>query len=201
VEVGVAVCRAVEARRPHRHRLPFRDTGLSRRLASREGRGRLHLLLQGRSLLPLALDLGEDLAAPLVERRLQAAGLLGGHLAGRPASTARFSPVPVPIPIMLLPASRMIVLTSAKSRLMRPGTVIRSLMPCTPWRSTSSTTRKASRIEVFLSTTSRRRSLGMVIRVSTLSLSASLYCSATSLRRTPSNEKGLVMTPTVSEPR
>ena len=41
----------------------------------------------------------------------------------------------------------------------------------------------------------------MVIRVSTLSLSASLYCSATSLRRTPSKEKGLVMTPTVSEPR
>ena len=80
--------------------------------------------------------------------------------AARAASTARFSPVPIPIPIMLLPASRMIVFTSAKSRFMRPGTVMRSLMPCTPWRRTSSTTRNASRIEVFLSTTSRRRSLG-----------------------------------------
>ena len=121
--------------------------------------------------------------------------------AARAASTARFSPVPMPMPIIDEPASRMIVLTSAKSRLMRPGTVIRSLMPCTPWRSTSSTTRKASRMEVFLSTTSRRRSFGMVISVSHLSLSCSEYCSATSLRRTPSKLNGLVMTPTVSAPR
>ena len=40
----------------------------------------------------------------------------------------------------------MIVRTSAKSRLMSPGTVMMSLMPCTPWRRTSSTTRNASRI-------------------------------------------------------
>jgi hypothetical protein len=65
---------------------------------------------------------------------------------------------------------RMIVRTSAKSRLMRPGTVMMSLIPWTPWRSTSSTTRKASRIEVFFWTTSLRRSFGMVMRVSTLSL-------------------------------
>ena len=95
----------------------------------------------------------------------------------------------------------MIVFTSAKSRLMRPGTVIRSLMPWTPWRRTSSTTRNASTIEVFLSTTSRRRSFGIVIRVSTFSLSSSVYCSATSLRRMPSKLNGFVTTATVSEPR
>ena len=71
---------------------------------------------------------------------------------------------------------------------------MRSLMPCTPWRSTSSTTRKASTIEVFLSTTSRSRSFGMVIRVSTFSLRSSVYCSATSLRRMPSKLNGLVTT-------
>ena len=53
------------------------------------------------------------------------------------------------------PASFMIARTSAKSRLMRPGTVMMSLIPWTPWRRTSSTTRKASRIEVFFWTTSR----------------------------------------------
>ena len=41
----------------------------------------------------------------------------------------------------------------------------------------------------------------MVISVSHLSLSCSEYCSATSLRRTPSKLNGLVMTPTVSAPR
>ena len=49
-----------------------------------------------------------------------------------------------------VPASDMIVRTSAKSRLIRPGSVIRSEMPCTPWRSTSSATRKASTIDVGL---------------------------------------------------
>ena len=68
-------------------------------------------------------------------------------------------------------------------------------MPWTPWRSTSSTTRKASTIEVFFWTTSLSRSLGIVIRVSTLARSSSAAFSATSLRRLPSNENGLVTTP------
>ena len=46
--------------------------------------------------------------------------------------SARCSPLPVPMPISAEPASFMIALTSAKSRLMSPGTVIRSEMPCTP---------------------------------------------------------------------
>ena len=57
----------------------------------------------------------------------------------------------------------MIVRTSAKSTLIRPGSVIRSQIPCTPCRSTSSAILKASSIEVFLSSTSRRRSFGITI--------------------------------------
>ena len=53
----------------------------------------------------------------------------GELTAVRAASLARFSPVPTPIPISAEPASRMIVRTSAKSRLTMPGTVIRSVMP------------------------------------------------------------------------
>ena len=54
----------------------------------------------------------------------------------------------------------MTVRTSAKSRLMTPGRVIRSQMPCTPWRSTSSAMRNASIIETPRSSTSSRRSFG-----------------------------------------
>ena len=54
------------------------------------------------------------------------------------------------MPMRAEPASRMIVRTSAKSRLTRPGTVIRSVMPCTPWRRTSSAMRNASTTEVSL---------------------------------------------------
>ena len=122
-------------------------------------------------------------------------------MASLAASSARVSPAARPIPIRADPASCMIVFTSAKSRLMRPGTVMMSLIPWTPWRSTSSTTRKASRIEVFFWTTSRRRSLGIVMSVSTLALSCSAAFSAMSLRRLPSKLNGFVTTPIVSAPR
>ena len=52
------------------------------------------------------------------------------------------------MPSSAWPASRIVVRTSAKSRLMSPGSVISSEMPCTPWRSTSSATWKASTIVV-----------------------------------------------------
>ena len=84
----------------------------------------------------------------------------------------------MPMPSSALPASDMIVRTSAKSRLIRPGSVTRSEMPCTPWRRTSSATRKASTIEVCLSSTVSRRSLGITISVSTSSRSASMPFSA-----------------------
>jgi hypothetical protein len=69
--------------------------------------------------------------------------------------------------------------------LIKPGTVMMSLMPWTPWRRTSSTTRNASRIDVFFWTTSRSRSFGMVMSVSTLAFSASAERSAVSLRFAP----------------
>ena len=53
---------------------------------------------------------------------------------------------------------------------------------------------------MFFWTTSRSRSLGIVIRVSTLALSSSAAFSATSLRRAPSKLNGLVTTPIVSAP-
>ena len=43
----------------------------------------------------------------------------------------------------------MIIFTSAKSVLMRPGVVMRSVMPCTPCSSTSSAILNALSIEVF----------------------------------------------------
>jgi hypothetical protein len=57
-----------------------------------------------------------------------------------------------------------------------------SLMPWTPWRRTSSTTRKASRMLVFFWTTSLSRSFGIVMSASTCALSSSAAFSATSLR-------------------
>ena len=72
------------------------------------------------------------------------------------------------MPISAEPASCMIVRTSAKSRLIRPGIVIRSVMPWTPWRSTSSASRKASRIVVRRSTIASSRSFGITISVSTM---------------------------------
>src|SRR3954447_2454136 len=68
----------------------------------------------------------------------------GLEMAASAASTARLSPRALPIPIRALPAPLITLLTSAKSRLMRPGVVIRSVMPWTPDSSTWSAWRKAS---------------------------------------------------------
>ena len=62
--------------------------------------------------------------APLIDSSIS-----GEVIAALAASIARFSPWPAPTPIRAEPASRMIVRTSAKSRLIRPGMVIRSVMP------------------------------------------------------------------------
>ncbi len=122
----------------------------------------------------------------------------GELTAARAASTARFSPPATPMPMSAEPASFMIVRTSAKSRLMRPGTVMRSVMPCTPWRSTSSATLKASMTDVRRSTTCSSRSLGMTISVSTLSRRLWMPSEAWRARRLPSKANGRVTTPTVS---
>ena len=121
-------------------------------------------------------------------------------MAASAAALAPPSPLAVPIPISALPALDIIVFTSAKSALIKPGTPIKSEIPCTPWRRTSSAMRKASSIEVRRSITCSKRSLGMVIRVSTFSLSFTIPFSAWFMRRRPSNIKGLVTTPTVRAP-
>ena len=65
--------------------------------------------------------------------------------------------------------SAMIARTSAKSRLIRPGIVIRSVMPWTPWRRTLSASRNASRMLVRRSTIASSFSFGITISVSTIS--------------------------------
>src|SRR5712692_2583597 len=104
------------------------------------------------------------------------------------------------MPISASPASCMTALTSAKSRLMTPGLTIRSAMPCTPWRSTSSAIRKASSRVVLCVATCDSRSLGMTISASTLSRRILMPSSAVSLRTLPSQEKGRVTTPMVRAP-
>ena len=90
-----------------------------------------------------------------------------GELIAFPAAcTARPSPRDDPMPISALPAPDMTDLTSAKSRLIRPGVVIRFVMPCTPERSTSSAERNASISETPTSPSCSSRSLGITISVS-----------------------------------
>src|SRR2546425_6817815 len=117
------------------------------------------------------------------------------------ASRARFSPLPVPVPIIARPMPDMIVRTSAKSRLTSPGTRIRSEIPCTACWSTESATRNAAISGVPRSTTESSRWFGMVMSVSTTALSASSPASAWSIRFRPSKVKGLVTTATVRIPR
>src|SRR5438477_7076552 len=116
------------------------------------------------------------------------------------ASSARLSPAPWPMPIRASPAFSMIALTSAKSRLMTPGCVTRSEMPCTPWRRTSSAIRNASSSVVFELATCASRSLGSTMSASTLLRRALMPSSAVSLRTRPSNANGRVTTPMVSAP-
>ncbi len=117
------------------------------------------------------------------------------------ASTARFSPAALPMPISAEPAFCIIALTSAKSTLISPGMVMISEIPCTPWRKISSQVKKASVKDVFLSMISSRRSLGMVMMVSTLSDKRACARSLISRRCIPSKTKGLVTTATVRAPK
>ena len=95
----------------------------------------------------------------------------GEVMAARAAFTARPSPVELPTPMMAVPALRMMVFTSAKSVLISPGTVMRSVTPRTAESKTSSAILKASSIEVSGAVTDSSRSLGITIKVSTLSRS------------------------------
>ena len=116
------------------------------------------------------------------------------------ASIALSSPVACPIPIWAIPLSFITVWTSAKSRLIRPGTLIRSVIPCTACCKTSSAFLRASGKVVFLSIISRSLSLGITINVSTFSFSFSIPAKALVILVLASNLNGLVTTPTVRIP-
>ena len=147
----------------------------------------------------------ERFSPPVIESRIfRAPSMLvsssGDDTACSAASIARLSPIPMPMPSSALPASDMIVRTSAKSRLIRPGSVTRSDTPCTPWRSTSSATRNASTIDVRWSSTVSSLLFGTTMSVSTSARSAWIPSSAACARLDPSKPKGLVTMPTVSAP-
>ncbi len=93
----------------------------------------------------------------------------------------------------------MMARTSAKSRLMMPGIVMMSEMPCTPWRRMSSATRNDSKKPAFCATASSF-SLGIAIIVSTDSSSSCKPRSACVARRLPSKANGFVTTATVRAP-
>ena len=116
------------------------------------------------------------------------------------ASSARLSPSASPVPIIALPISCITDRTSAKSRLIRPGMTIRSVIPRTPCCRTSSAIENASLKVVFALAIRNRFWLGMTISVSTNFCSSSIPPSAALDRRLPSNANGLVTTPTVRMP-
>src|ERR1039457_5614315 len=84
----------------------------------------------------------------------------------------------------------MVALMSEKSRLIRPGVMMMSLIPCTAWRSKSSATLKDSKKLVPLGTSLSRRSLGMAMTVSTVPARRGRPPSALGLRRGPPKPKG-----------
>ena len=73
----------------------------------------------------------------------------GDETAISAAARARSSPRALPIPIRADPAFDMTAFTSAKSRLISPGVVIRSVIPETPCIKTWSACRKASKIATW----------------------------------------------------
>src|SRR6185312_8629991 len=88
--------------------------------------------------LPPAIDISTPWAPSIDASRS------GELIAISAAFSERPSPRAEPMPISAVPAPFMMLLTSAKSTLIRPGVVIRSVMPCTPLSSTSSALRNAS---------------------------------------------------------
>mmetsp|Transcript_22323 Transcript_22323/g.44563 ORF Transcript_22323/g.44563 Transcript_22323/m.44563 type:complete len:213 (-) Transcript_22323:328-966(-) len=133
--------------------------------------------------------------------RLMGKSRRGELMAATAASDALDLPAPVPTPMRAVPALPMMVLTSAKSTLIRPGFMMISLMPTTPWRRMSSATKKASVTGVFSGTICRSLSLETTMRVSTAACNSSMALFACCMRFLPSKPKGLVTTPTVRQPQ
>ena len=124
----------------------------------------------------------------------------GDVMAARAALAARPSPMDEPMPMMAVPALVMTIFTSAKSVLISPGTVMRSVMPRTPCSRTSSAILNALTMLVLSLETVSKRSFGMTMSVSTFSLRIWIPFSACMARRRPSKVKGRVTTPIVRRP-
>ena len=113
------------------------------------------------------------------------------------ARLARSSPTALPMPIIAMPRAPMTVRTSAKSRLISPGRVIRSLMPSTAFCSTSLAALKAFIRLTEPPSTSLSFSFGITISESTCCCSWVMPCMACAMRFLPSLGKGFVTTATV----
>ena len=121
----------------------------------------------------------------------------GELIASSTASSARFSLSDSPIPMRATPPPFMIVRRSLKSRLTSPGRVMISVIPRIARASTESATLNA----VWMGsrgTSSRSRSFGIVITVSTTSRRRSRPHPAFSWRTRPSEANGSVQTAIVS---
>ena len=117
------------------------------------------------------------------------------------ATAARSAPVASPVPIMALPMPPITLSTSAKSRLIRPGNTMRSVIERTPECSTWSAIPNASAKVVCSVATRNRFWFGTMIEVSTYCCSSCRPASARRMRWRPSNRNGLETTPTVRMPR
>ena len=93
--------------------------------------------------------------SPLAPLR-EYSSISGLATAASAASTALFSPSASPIPIIALPMPLITVSISAKSKLIRPGLTIKSVIPFTPCIKTLSAILKASGKVVFSFATLKR---------------------------------------------
>ena len=92
------------------------------------------------------------------------------------------------------------VTTSAKSKLMKPGCVIASVIPLTAFNKTSFAALKALTIEIFAPKFFNNLSLSITIKESTCFDNSVIPDSALTMCLLPSNLNGRVTTATVSAP-
>src|SRR5216117_1204448 len=125
----------------------------------------------------------------------------GDEIACCTASIARFSPRPMPVPMIAAPPFCITVRTAAKSTFTMPVTVMREEIPCVAWSNTSSAFLSASWTGIPFPTTASSRSFGTTTMVSTCLRISAIPISAWRIRLRPSNRNGLVTMPMVRAPR
>ena len=116
------------------------------------------------------------------------------------ALIALSSPSASPVPIMAFPLSSIIDLISAKSKLINPGIIIKSVIERTPAYNTLSAITKASTKVGFLSAILNKFWFGITMILSTSLVNSDNARSAVSYLFLPSNWNGFVTTPIVKIP-